>query len=179
MNSLRKDSTIDTVRPRNIVGGAACAREPQLQLMGFSSALDLQLSRSGATRPSDAVRFAANNPIECLGGVRLDERELLNRSPQHVRGGHFYLGRRALLHMPRHSFDTCQVHVVIGWINRVLVRRHKRHNLDQYPIVTRVYQAMTDGNMFFATALKISDTPFPFPYASRSTVYLMISARFT
>ena len=90
----------------------------------------------------DGSVSAARAPIEVLGGVSPAERAALLGSAE-------------------------RVHIVLGWLTRLLVRRRNRGGLAQAeaPIVSRVYQVLSDGTLWYHAALKVVDTPFPFAYA--------------
>ena len=62
--------------------------------------------------------------------------------------------------------STEPVHVVLGWLTRLIVRRRRKGGLGvDAPIVSRLHQFLSDGNLWFLGALKVADTPFPFAYA--------------
>ena len=85
--------------------------------------------------------FAARNPLSVLGGVTHAERQRLASTAE-------------------------RVHVVLGWLTRLLVRRRKSGGLaHDAPIVSRIYQVFSDGTLWYMAALKVVDTPFPFPLA--------------
>jgi len=68
------------------------------------------------------------------------------------------------------------VHVVLGWVTRLLVRRRKAGGLaHDAPIVSRIYQVFSDGNLGFLNALKVVDTPFPFAYAQLNALILLVN----
>ena len=95
--------------------------------------------------------FARRNPIGVLGGVLPGERRALEESAE-------------------------RVHVVIGWIMRLLVRRRKAGGLSHdAPIVSRIYQVFSDGNLAFMHALKVVDTPFPFAYAQLNSLICFVN----
>ena len=89
-------------------------------------------------------------PIAMLGGVSEAERRRLACSAE-------------------------RVHLVIGWWTRLLVRRRKSGGLDHdAPIVSRIYQVISDGALWFGSALKIVDTPFPHPYAQLCNITCLV-----
>lgn len=92
-------------------------------------------------QPSACDSYERDNPIAVVGGVAAHEAARLRQTTQ-------------------------RVHLVLGWIMRLLVRRRREGGLcHDAPIVSRIYQVLSDGNLWFLTALKVCDTPFPFPYA--------------
>ena len=102
-------------------------------------------ARSCCSSPAAArSAFEARNPIAVLGGVTLVERRRLADERQ-------------------------RVHLVLGWLTRLLVRRRRRGGMQHdAPIVSRIYQVLSDGALWYLTALKVCDTPFPLPYAQIS-----------
>lgn len=70
--------------------------------------------------------------------------------------------------------DT-KIYVIIQWIQQLILS-----NLDTGvlpvapPIVSRVFQDLSTGIVTLNNARKISDTPFPFPYAQMVSVVLMM-----
>lgn len=71
--------------------------------------------------------------------------------------------------------EDTKIYVVIQWIQQLILM-----NLDSGilpvppPIVSRVFQDLSTGIVTLNNARKISDTPFPFPYAQMVTVILLI-----
>lgn len=94
--------------------------------------------RDALRRERAAAAFSARNPIAVLGGVTAAERARLAASAE-------------------------RVHVVIGWLTRLLVRRRKSGGLSEAeaPVVSRIYQVLSDGTFWYLSALKVADTPFP------------------
>lgn len=106
------------------------------------------------SRAKDVKDYADRNPIEVLGGLTAEERRRLEPSEQRV----------------------C---MVLGWLFRLLVRRRRRGGLSHdAPIVSRIYQVLSDGNLHFMNALKVSDTPFPFAYAQLNGVICLLNFAF-
>ena len=46
------------------------------------------------------------------------------------------------------------------------------------PIVSRIYQVLSDGNLWYLNALKVCDTPFPLAYAQVSFVVCVVNLCF-
>lgn len=68
-----------------------------------------------------------------------------------------------------------KVDVVFQWIQCVMTQNlHSGLIPVPPPILTRVYQELSQGMVHFHNALKITDTPFPFPYAQMITVLLLL-----
>jgi hypothetical protein len=57
-------------------------------------------------------------------------------------------------------------HLVYTWLLKELVLRRKAGGLaTDGPVVSRIYQVLSDGMLSYLGARKLADTPFPFPYA--------------
>merc|ERR1719359_1135939 len=68
--------------------------------------------------------------------------------------------------------------MVEGWIMRRLIARQKFENcpmgVTSPPILSRLYQVISDGTLGFSQASKITDTPFPFPYQNIIQLFLWV-----
>eukprot|EP00746_Dinoflagellata_sp_MGD_P022754 gnl/MRDRNA2_/MRDRNA2_15326_c0_seq1.p1 gnl/MRDRNA2_/MRDRNA2_15326_c0~~gnl/MRDRNA2_/MRDRNA2_15326_c0_seq1.p1 ORF type:complete len:536 (+),score=90.38 gnl/MRDRNA2_/MRDRNA2_15326_c0_seq1:148-1755(+) len=73
-----------------------------------------------------------------------------------------------------------KVDVVFQWI-QCLVTQNLGSGVMPVPapILTRVYQELSQGMVNFQNALKITDTPFPYPYAQMITVLLLLHLALT
>merc|ERR1712159_855920 len=68
-----------------------------------------------------------------------------------------------------------RVFLVFQWVQDTLIRRQKDGGLNvPPPICTRIFQELSNGMLGFNNALKIHDTPFPFPYVQLISVCLLI-----
>mmetsp|Transcript_525 Transcript_525/g.1408 ORF Transcript_525/g.1408 Transcript_525/m.1408 type:complete len:608 (+) Transcript_525:132-1955(+) len=71
-----------------------------------------------------------------------------------------------------------RVTMVEGWIFRRLIARQKHESCDMGitspPILSRLYQVISDGCLGFGQAAKIADTPFPFPYQNLLQLFLWV-----
>lgn len=71
-----------------------------------------------------------------------------------------------------------RVAMVEGWIMRRLIARQKHEASDMGqtapPILSRLYQVVSDGALGFSQASKITDTPFPFPYQNLILLFLFV-----
>ena len=57
-------------------------------------------------------------------------------------------------------------HLVYTWLLKEMVLRRKAGGLaTDGPVVSRIYQVLSDGMLSYLGARKLADTPFPFPYA--------------
>eukprot|EP00746_Dinoflagellata_sp_MGD_P146259 gnl/MRDRNA2_/MRDRNA2_78761_c0_seq1.p1 gnl/MRDRNA2_/MRDRNA2_78761_c0~~gnl/MRDRNA2_/MRDRNA2_78761_c0_seq1.p1 ORF type:complete len:530 (+),score=50.78 gnl/MRDRNA2_/MRDRNA2_78761_c0_seq1:76-1665(+) len=71
----------------------------------------------------------------------------------------------------------CTVHVVFQWIQGTILSHIKDGILPvPPPILSRVFQELSNGKVHMDNALKISHTLFPFPYAQMTTVLLLLHA---
>jgi len=68
--------------------------------------------------------------------------------------------------------------MVEGWVMRRLIARQKHEKCDMEktspPILSRLYQVISDGCIGFGQASKITETPFPFPYQNLLQVFLWL-----
>jgi hypothetical protein len=126
MHSLRGDASLETLHaagaascsPTLANGGAAMSASKAAGQRAYSLTNGPTLRARGLCESSRAAskRFAVYNPILVLGGVTTEERKYLEASNQ-------------------------KVHLVLGWIHRLLVRRRRRGGLaHDAPIVSRIYQ---------------------------------------
>lgn len=70
-----------------------------------------------------------------------------------------------------------RVFLIFCWVHRELVARRSVGGIrEDAPIVSRIYQVLSDGMNGFEQALKVRNTPFPFPYAQSSAILLHLNA---
>lgn len=88
-------------------------------------------------------------------------------------------GSRDYLHHCQTEGHT-GVYVVFQWIQGIILS-HLNDGLLPIPapILSRVFQELSNGKVHMDNALKISDTQFPFPYAQLTSVLLMLHATLT
>merc|ERR1712166_70656 len=62
---------------------------------------------------------------------------------------------------------TCErAHMAFGWVLRAIGRRSQQGGINASPpVFSRVYQVLSDGMTGYNNAVKLHDTPFPFPYS--------------
>mmetsp|Transcript_10897 Transcript_10897/g.22508 ORF Transcript_10897/g.22508 Transcript_10897/m.22508 type:complete len:407 (-) Transcript_10897:58-1278(-) len=80
---------------------------------------------------------------------------------------------------PLHSL--ARVAMVESWIMRRLIARQKYEPAGDMcktapPILSRMAQVISDGNLAFSQAAKVAETPFPFPYHNIIALFLWIFA---
>jgi len=99
--------------------------------------------------------------LEVIGEFDLEERQLLQKDS---------IGKE----VPTEA----RVTMVESWIMRRLLARQKHEKSDMSetsaPILSRLYQVISDGCIGFGQASKLVDTPFPFPYQNIIQVFLWI-----
>jgi len=96
------------------------------------------------------LRYAMQK-LPVLGGLRPEERLVLEADPN----GNF---------VPTEA----RVAMAEGWFMRRLLARQKfeqgESSSTSPPILSRLYQVISDGTLWFGTACKAADVQFPFPY---------------
>jgi hypothetical protein len=103
---------------------------------------------------SEAAYFAyhAANPLLVIGGVTDSE-------------------SRALARVEDKSY------LVMQWVVDIVVLQGKLKWLEvEGPIVSRIYQELSDGMLGYNQARKLTEIPFPYPYAKLMTSLLAIFA---
>eukprot|EP00210_Caulerpa_lentillifera_P008077 g7712.t1 len=120
----------------------------------------LKLGSSSETR----AKYCHLLPIYVVHGVTSEELVSLGWTVT-FEGGPLH-ERRVLdvgLDVPK---DTDRVQTVMSWIHQLIIERRRQGGLNvEPPILTRVYQVLSEGMQGFEQCRKIADTPFPFPWA--------------
>lgn len=63
----------------------------------------------------------------------------------------------------------------MAWIHQIIQERRRDNGLAiEAPILTRVYQVLSEGMLGFEQCRKIMDTPFPFPWVQFVTACLLV-----
>mmetsp|Transcript_27758 Transcript_27758/g.61276 ORF Transcript_27758/g.61276 Transcript_27758/m.61276 type:complete len:540 (+) Transcript_27758:49-1668(+) len=71
--------------------------------------------------------------------------------------------------------ETHKVELIFQWIQALVVENQKNGVLSiSPPILARPFQEMGEGICAFHDALKVSETPFPFPYAQTCDLLLLV-----
>eukprot|EP00928_Gymnodinium_smaydae_P053575 TRINITY_DN37537_c0_g1_i1.p1 TRINITY_DN37537_c0_g1~~TRINITY_DN37537_c0_g1_i1.p1 ORF type:complete len:518 (-),score=52.31 TRINITY_DN37537_c0_g1_i1:101-1591(-) len=76
--------------------------------------------------------------------------------------------------------DEALIYVIVQWVQQMIL-----HNINEGvittapPIVSRVFQDLSQGIVTVNNAKKISETPFPFPYCQTLQMVLVVHAVFT
>lgn len=105
-----------------------------------------------ARKSGDIQRYYQLNPIHVLGGVSDEERNALQAVDAHTR-----------------------IFLVMQWLTDCVVLQGKAKWFEvEGPIVSRIYQELSDGMLGYNQARKVTDVPFPFPYAQLVMILLSI-----
>ena len=146
LHSLRGDSTLATFEARGPSPLAGGERDGSVPRVKIAPCFECHWR---ATVRNE--EFALRNKIHVLGGLLPAECEKLAARAE-------------------------RVHVVLAWMVRLLVQRRKAGGLaHDGPIVSRIYQVLSDGNLGFLAALKVVDTPFPFAYAQFNSIICFVN----
>ena len=106
---------------------------------------------------TDIDRDAETHPLEVIMGITDDER-------------HYLWEIQASGKEP-----VDQVFRVVAWIMRECGRRQREGGLKvPPPVLSRLYQVLSDGHHGFMQAKKVATTPFPLPYAQLVLFFLSI-----
>eukprot|EP00897_Mesotaenium_endlicherianum_P004622 jgi/Mesen1/4188/ME000219S03324 len=117
-----------------------------LKVRGWKSYLVLRV------RHHHYQKYWLNFPLPVLGGLNKTEEAILSDSAD-------------------------PVYLVLSWIHRQLVARRMAGGIkEDAPIVSRIYQVLSDGMLGYENALKIRSTPFPFPYAQSMALLMHVNA---
>eukprot|EP00899_Mesostigma_viride_P005816 jgi/Mesvir1/15235/Mv06460-RA.1 len=104
-----------------------------------------------------------------LLGMELHNQKYHQATPLGVLGGVSRTENEKLIVMTDH-----RVYAVMTWIQQLMLARTKEGGLQiPPPILTRMYQELSEGNIAYMHARKITDTQFPFPYAQANIVLLI------
>ena len=109
----------------------------------------------GLTRgKKEKVLYNAARPLRVLGGVSDAEMHML----MNARG-------------PSAKVALCSL-----WLNEFVTREHLSGSTNGVaaPIISRLYQYCSDGMVGFHQARKIAYTPFPFPHAQVTTLFVAV-----
>lgn len=140
--SLTKDEEMNQLEPKNVAPSF-------LKVEGTFAAYS----------PSYLLKKFSEQQLRVLGGLNPRERKALEKD----HGG-----------QPRST--EVRVAMVAGWYMRRLIARQKFEQGESAatspPILSRLYQVISDGCLWFSHASKIATTPFPFPYHNLISIFL-------
>lgn len=147
-------------------------------LRGSLNADELRQS-SGA---SEISRSTSGTHIKAKMGLTSYGKETLRRKfAQHrlpVLGGLSSKERATLETDGKGARRTTEARVAMveGWFMRRLIARQKfeqgESSVTSPPILSRLYQVISDGCLWFSHASKVAITPFPFPYHNLISIFL-------
>ena len=154
-------------------------RERSLESLGALSPDDLDASAASAEVSASAVRVSVrgSEPPGCVEALTQSPARRLERHyethPLLVIGGVHAAELGAL------RATEERVHLVMGALHRALVSRRKAGGLTtDAPVVSRIYQVLSDGMLAYLAALKLRDTPFPLPYAQINAYFCLVNLAF-
>ena len=162
LQSLRGDDVETALRPVPLVRrpteapceeGSVTLRDPSVVVAAAAVAEAGAASTQGCSCSCGGLlpHRRAYPPLEVLGGISTAE----------ARG-------------VAASSERC--HLVYTWLLKELVMRRKAGGLAaDAPIVSRVYQVLSDGMLGYLGARKLADTPFPFPYAQLNAGFCLVN----
>jgi len=109
-------------------------------------------TRTGASR----TLYNAARPFRVIGGISDAEIQML----QAARG------------------PSAKVALVCMWLQEFLSREYLSGSTGGVapPIISRLYQFISDGNLGYAQARKIAYIPFPFPHAQITSLFILVVA---
>jgi hypothetical protein len=170
LQHLRDDPDLDNLVPANTLNTAhGDIAIPDFFRKGMSALLSKAEKSSSPTAKIGLTTYSQGHlkqvhhklPLGVLGGLSRLERDVLESDGK---------GRA----LP----TEVRVAMVEGWYMRRLINRQKfeegETSVTSPPILSRLYQVISDGTLWFAHASKIAITPFPFPYHNLIAIFLWI-----
>lgn len=148
---LRADSDVSNLKPYERSDSTSCQGFPTPWLGPPFRAIGVSIPDKGLASSSCAslhqddsvavMKSYASAPLHVIGGVRPREAEVLK------------------------AVDD-KAFVVMQWIVDVVVLQGKFKYLEaEGPIISRVYQFLSDGTLGYSAARKLTEIPFPFAWA--------------
>mmetsp|Transcript_119756 Transcript_119756/g.382262 ORF Transcript_119756/g.382262 Transcript_119756/m.382262 type:complete len:546 (-) Transcript_119756:286-1923(-) len=166
---LRGDADLNNLKPfdmlkhNKITGGASDLFTTLPEVPKHSDQLSVQVTPVPGWTNHRFHRVYKHQQLQIIGPLLPEERAALETQADNN-----------LIH------TEARVTMVEGWIMRRLIARQKHENCDMGqtspPILSRLYQVISDGCVGFGQASKITDTPFPFPYQNLLQVFLWVYA---
>lgn len=164
LQHLRQDSDLANLKGFSLLGRRVTAlpdaprnsgQDPEIRRLHSSSSMKKHISGDARTEIYKRQTF------QVIGGISAGEIAALKSDAE---GKLIPTGAR--------------VAMVEGWIMRRLIARQKHESSDMGqtspPILSRLYQVVSDGALGFSQASKITDTPFPFPYQNLIQLFLWV-----
>lgn len=125
--------------------------------------------------PAHLQKYNSAFPLPVIDGISTKEFKCM------ACGGRYPISSKKFLRTLDHS--CCGAHLpymerpylVMAWIQELLVDRQRQGGLDvPAPILSRPYQLLSEGLTAFEQCRKLTDTPFPFPWAQFVMVLLVL-----
>lgn len=161
MMRLRDDSNLDNIVPADI----HCRQFNRfsVQVTRFAELQQLQqnLRASSSFYGENLDKLKRSQKIAVIGGLRPEERKALEKDAQ------------------GHDLPNCaRVSMVETWFMRRLIARQKfeqgESSATAPPILSRLYQVISDGTLWYGVACKSALIPWPFPHANFIEVMLWL-----
>jgi predicted membrane chloride channel (bestrophin family) len=154
LQKMRSDAAVENLRPYvpDDVSDGGCAGFQEPWLGGLVRVLD------STPRPS-SHKSKAERWRCCRTPTSADVMRRYEAMPFHVHGGVPVEEADRL----RSVDDRC--FLVMQWLVDLLVDGRKWNANVEGPIVSRIYQELSDGMLGYNQARKFTEVPFPFPYA--------------
>jgi predicted membrane chloride channel (bestrophin family) len=114
--------------------------------------------------------------IRYMGGVdrTIAQRTQHNsRRPLAVLGG---VSDNEILFLQKARGASAKVNLAWSWLSEFIIREHLNGSLGNVgpPIVSRIFQFLSDGMIFYNHARKTMFIPFPFPHAQISAYFVVV-----
>lgn len=163
MQHLRQDSDLDNLKGFILQGKRVTALPDAPIVSGSDPHIRKMHSRGGGLTAKKDLHseIFKHQKFDVIGNITRGEKAALETDAQ---GKGIPTGAR--------------VAMVEGWIMRRLIARQKHEGCDMEktspPILSRLYQVVSDGALGFSHACKLVDTPFPFPYQNIIQLFLWV-----
>lgn len=160
MMRLRDDSNLD-----NIVAAEIHSRQVNrfsVQVVRFANLQQMQHDLQTSSFSGENLdKLKRSQKIAVIGGLRPEERKALEKDSH------------------GQDLPACaRVTMVETWFMRRLIARQKFEQGDSSatapPILSRLYQVISDGMLWYGVACKSAQIPFPFPHANFVEVLLWL-----
>jgi predicted membrane chloride channel (bestrophin family) len=128
-----------------------------------------------ARGPANKSWFSYLRYIIVVRSSDSDMQEYYARVPIPTIGG---LSRRELLELKEAKHSQSKVQLVMFWLNEHITRWQLKGGFGKVPapVLSRLYQEISDGMLGFMQARKIAFLPFPFVYAQMTEFLMLVLA---
>lgn len=161
-----------------------------LALQHLRGDLDLRnlqdaVSEGGPRQMTPVRRISASYPVDCIfARYSANAVEKIHRAKKMKVLGSLSEEEIKVLsidHLGKDLLGEARVAMVSSWITRRLIARQKFEPMGDTmntspPILSRMYQVLSDGMLAFSQACAVALVPFPFPYHNLMQVFLWIYA---